>query len=109
MATRSLDEIKKALYEGKPITYDEAFTMQESLGQTGESVAAKIGETFQPGGWFKHGQTTPIWQDVNAENMGSILGQAEVFAANKKRKIEQKTKAQQGFGAAQSILGGSAF
>lgn len=105
--------VKKSLLGG--YTYQDLFDTQEAL-DTGKlkDVEAAVEVTT-------HTQEDPIfgiglksWETrrnvyASKDDLGSILGQTEAIAANKKRKEEQKIKAQQGFGTAQSILGGSAF
>ena len=107
--------VKKNLYD--KYSYADLFDTADYL-DAGLLGSVKVGEMTESGykenllGIKVSGSDYSKTSDINAatsEEMGSLLGQSSALAANKKRKLEQKTKAQQGFGVSQSILGGSAF
>ncbi len=104
--------VKKTLMDG--YTYQDMFDTQEAL-DSGllNQVSAGTTTTYKKGtGWLNKneisGGSKSDWM-ANKDTLGSILGQTEAIAANRKRRLEQQKMAQAGVGTQQSILGGGAF
>ena len=109
--------VKKSLLNG--YTYQDLFDTQEALDTgilggvkygtetTSTRMESPIGSINISNRLFGGPTTTDLY--ANKENLGAVTNQSDAIAANKKRKEEQKLKAQQGFGTSQSILGGGAF
>ena len=106
--------VKKKLLDG--YTYEDLFDTQEAL-DSGllNQVSAGTTTTYQKGtGWLNKNEISggsgvkSDWM-ANKDTLGSILGQTDAIAANRKRRLEQQKMAQAGVGTQQSILGGGAF
>ena len=104
--------VRKSLLGG--YTYEDLFDTQAALdtGALDKSlVAQKTSQDQLSFLGIKGNKSTPYNTNTfgNSENLGSLLGQTDAIAANKKRKLEQQKMAQNGYGVQQSILGGGAF
>ena len=95
--------VKKKIPEG--YTYGDLFDTAEAL-DTGKTDSVMAGTISMAKG--SEESVSDLYAKSSGE-LGSILGQADAIAANKKRRKEQFATRQAGFGTQQSILGGGAF
>lgn len=103
--------VKKILADGH--SYQDLFDTQDALDQGilgSVDVGTKSWSAQQSFAGIKGSKAggTSRWM-AGASDLGTILGQADAIAANKKRKKEQNMAGANGFGGSNSILGGAGF